>query len=112
MSDLNTNYFGGLFQRTMGISFNRYLTQTRVKNAENMLGSGEYNMLSVAEACGFTNALINSSSRKRLSAFPRYTKEILAAPTGYQWDWHIKQLQPEPGKCRMPTRLLLFISTR
>ena len=55
MVSLNPTYFGDLFQRTTGSSFNRYLAQVRIKNAENMLISGEYKVGDVAEACGFTD---------------------------------------------------------
>ena len=55
MVSLNPTYFGDLFQRTAGVSFNRYLSQVRIRNAENMLVSGEYKVGDVAEACGFTD---------------------------------------------------------
>ena len=56
MVGLNPTYFGELFRRTAGVSFNRYLAQVRVRNAENMLVSGEYKVGDVAEACGFADA--------------------------------------------------------
>ncbi|MCL2190546.1 MAG: AraC family transcriptional regulator [Treponema sp.] len=67
---LNPTYFGGLFQRAIGMSFNRYLIQTRVKNAEDMLLSGEYKVGDVAEACGFTDTSHFNKQFKRLKGFP------------------------------------------
>jgi len=55
MAGLNPTYFGALFRQTMGMSFNRFLLQTRVKNAENMLVTGEYKVSDVADICGFTD---------------------------------------------------------
>jgi AraC-like DNA-binding protein len=55
MAGLNPAYFGMLFREEMGMSFNRYLIQTRVKNAADMLSSGEYKVSDVAETCGFTD---------------------------------------------------------
>ncbi|MCL2044098.1 MAG: AraC family transcriptional regulator [Treponema sp.] len=55
MVDLHPTYFGSLFRKTMGIGFNQYLIHTRIKNAENMLRTGEYKVGNIAEACGFTD---------------------------------------------------------
>ena len=55
MVGLNPAYFGVLFHQIMGMSFNNYLTQIRIKNAENMLITGEYKVGEVASACGFTD---------------------------------------------------------
>jgi AraC-like DNA-binding protein len=50
---LNTVYFGSLFKRETGITMNRYLIKTRIRNAENLLRSGEYSVHEVAERCGY-----------------------------------------------------------
>ncbi|MCL2600862.1 MAG: AraC family transcriptional regulator, partial [Treponema sp.] len=70
MVSLNPTYFGDLFQRTAGMSFNRYLIQLRVKNAEEMLLSGEYKVGDVAEACGFTDTSHFYKQFKHLKGFP------------------------------------------
>jgi len=67
---LNPTYFGDLFQRTMGMSFNRYLIQIRVKSAEEMLLSGEYKVGDVADACGFTDTSHLYKQFKHLKGFP------------------------------------------
>jgi len=53
--DLTTAYLGSLFKRETGFSVNQYLTRVRVKNAENLLRSGEYRVSEVAELCGFSD---------------------------------------------------------
>jgi len=70
MVGLNSTYFGGLFKQTMGMSFCRYLIQSRVKNAENMLNSGEYKVGNVAEACGFSDVSHFYKLFKRVKGFP------------------------------------------
>jgi AraC-like DNA-binding protein len=52
---LNTVYFGALFKKETGITMNRYLIKTRIRNAENMLRSGEYTVGEVAERCGYND---------------------------------------------------------
>jgi len=70
MVSLNPTYFGDLFQRTTGTSFNRYLTQIRIKNSEEMLISGEYKVGDVAEACGFTDTSHFYKQFKHIKGFP------------------------------------------
>ena len=70
MVGLNPTYFGVLFRQTMGMSFNRYLIQTRVKNAENILITGEYKVGDVAEACGFTDVSHFYKQFKLIKGFP------------------------------------------
>jgi len=67
---LNPTYFGDLFQRATGMSFNRYLIQIRIKNAEDMLLSGEYKVGDVAEACGFTDTSHFYKQFKHVKGFP------------------------------------------
>ena len=67
---LNPTYFGDLFQRTTGVSFNRYLIQVRIKSAEDMLLSGEYKVGDVAEACGFTDTSHFYKQFKHIRGFP------------------------------------------
>jgi len=68
--NLNPTYFGNLFRRSTGTSFNRYLIQIRIKNAESMLLSGEYKVGDVAEACGFTDTSHFYKQFKNLKGFP------------------------------------------
>jgi len=70
MVGLHPTYFGALFNQTIGMSFNRYLIQTRVKNAENLLSSGEYRVGDVAEICGFTDISHFYKLFKLLKGFP------------------------------------------
>jgi len=56
MIDLNAVYFGALFKRETGLTMKQYLTKTRVRNAENLLRSGEFKVGEVAERCGFSDA--------------------------------------------------------
>jgi AraC-like DNA-binding protein len=70
MAGLNPTYFGYLFRREMGVSLNRYLIQLRVKNAENMLSSGEYKVGNIAEACGFLDISHFYKQFKLIKGFP------------------------------------------
>jgi len=70
MANLNPTYFGLLFKQTMGMSFNRYLTQTRITKAEHMLNSGVSTVSDAAEACGFTDVSHFYKQFKRLRGFP------------------------------------------
>ena len=70
MVGLHPTYFGSLFYKTMGISFNQYLIQNRIKNAENMLRTGEYKVSSVSEACGFTDSTHFYKQFKLIKGFP------------------------------------------
>jgi AraC-like DNA-binding protein len=70
MVSLNPTYLGLLFQREMGVSFNRFLMQIRVKNAENMLAGGESKVGNIAEACGFTDMSHFNKQFKLIRGFP------------------------------------------
>jgi AraC-like DNA-binding protein len=52
---LNKAYLGTLFRQETGFRINQYITWVRIKNAENMLKSGEYHVSEVAELCGFSD---------------------------------------------------------
>ena len=70
MSGLNSSYFGLLFQKEMGVTFNRWLIQTRVKKAEDMLASGETKLSDIAHACGFTDASHFNKQFKMIKGYP------------------------------------------
>ncbi|MDR1398703.1 MAG: AraC family transcriptional regulator [Treponema sp.] len=53
--NLNAAYFGALFKRETGVSVSRYVANTRVRNAENMLRSGAYRVAEVADLCGYND---------------------------------------------------------
>jgi AraC-like DNA-binding protein len=67
---LNSVYFGALFKQSMGLSINRYVIQTRIKNAENLLISGEYKVGEVASHCGFSDVAHFYKLFKELMGFP------------------------------------------
>jgi transcriptional regulator GlxA family with amidase domain len=67
---MNAVYLGTLFKGRMGVSFNQYLTRARVKNAENMLRSGEYAVSEVAETCGFSDQFHFDKRFKEIMGFP------------------------------------------
>jgi AraC-like DNA-binding protein len=54
MVHLNRVYLGYLFKQQTGMTVHQYIKQIRVRNAENMLQSGNYKVQEVAEQCGFS----------------------------------------------------------
>ena len=70
LAGLSPTYFGDMFKKVTGMSFNRYLISVRIKNAEEMLLSGEYSVADVAEACGFTDPSHFYKQFKHLKGFP------------------------------------------
>ena len=50
-------YLGTLFKQETGISFNNFLTRTRVRNAEHLLLGGGFTVEEAAEACGFSDKI-------------------------------------------------------
>jgi AraC-like DNA-binding protein len=71
MVKLDAAYLGKLFKHEMGISLKQYLMKTRIRNAENMLRSGEYSHISiVAEQCGYSDVYQFSKQFKAVMGFP------------------------------------------
>jgi AraC-like DNA-binding protein len=70
MIELNSIYFGELFKKETGLSMNRYLMQIRIRNAENLLASGEYKVIDVAAACGFSDEIHFYKNFKLLTGLP------------------------------------------
>jgi AraC-like DNA-binding protein len=66
---LDPDYFGHLFKRETGMTIHQYLTQIRVRNAENMLQSGTYKVHEVAEHCGFSDVYHFYKSFRTLRGF-------------------------------------------
>jgi AraC-like DNA-binding protein len=70
MVKLDTAYVGKLFKREMGVSLRQYLIRTRIRNAENMLRSGEYSHINiVAELCGYSDMYQFSRQFKAIMGF-------------------------------------------
>jgi YesN/AraC family two-component response regulator len=67
---LDAEYFGRLFKRETGMTVHQYLTQIRVRNAENMLRSKIYKVHEVAEHCGFSDVFHFYKAFKALRGFP------------------------------------------
>jgi AraC-like DNA-binding protein len=67
---LNTVYFGALFKRETGMTMNRYLVRIRIKNAENLLRSGEYTVGEVAERCGYNDTFHFYKQFKNILGIP------------------------------------------
>jgi AraC-like DNA-binding protein len=77
--NLNEVYFGNLFKRELGLCLHEYLMRIRIKNAENMLRSGEYKVMQVAELCGYPDVFYFDRLFKKVtgkppsSCIPKYT---------------------------------------
>jgi len=67
---LDKVYFGHLFKKQTGKTVHRYITQIRVRNAENMLQSGNYKVSEVAEHCGFSDVVHFYNSFRQIRGFP------------------------------------------
>jgi len=67
---LNKFYFGRLFKKRMGMTVNQYIIQVRVRNAENMLQTGNYKVQEVAEQCGFSDVIHFYKLFMALRGFP------------------------------------------
>jgi AraC-like DNA-binding protein len=67
---LNEAYFGRLFKQETGMTVNQYLMRIRVRNAENMLQTGNYKVHEVAEHCGFSDVVHFYKSFRDLRGFP------------------------------------------
>jgi AraC-like DNA-binding protein len=67
---LDLDYFGHLFKRETGLTVHQYITKIRIRNAENMLQSGNYKVQEVAEQCGFSDVFHFYKSFKALRGFP------------------------------------------
>jgi AraC-like DNA-binding protein len=71
LAGLDSDYFGALFKRETGNTLNQYLIKTRIRNAENMLRSGEYSQIGkVAEQCGYADVYYFSKQFKAVMGIP------------------------------------------
>jgi AraC-like DNA-binding protein len=55
LTRLGPHYFNALFKEKTGLSMHQYLIKTRIRNAYNMLVSGEYKVAETAELCGYSD---------------------------------------------------------
>jgi AraC-like DNA-binding protein len=55
MVGLNSAYFGELFKQETGCTMNRYVMRLRIRKAEQMLRSGEYQVKDAAKYCGYAD---------------------------------------------------------
>jgi AraC-like DNA-binding protein len=55
LAGLNPVYFNSIFKKETGFPVHQYLIRIRIKNAENMLRSGEYSITETADLCGYAD---------------------------------------------------------
>jgi AraC-like DNA-binding protein len=67
---LNCHYLGTLFKSEIGYTFNQYLVRTRIKQAENMLKSGEFTVQETADIVGFSDSFYFYKKFKAVMGFP------------------------------------------
>ena len=67
---LDIDYFGRLFKRETGMTVHQYIAKIRVRNAENMLQSGNYKVQEVAQQCGFSDTFHFYKLFRALRGFP------------------------------------------
>jgi len=67
---IDSDYFGHLFKRETGMTVHQYIKKIRIRNAENMLQSGNYKVQEAAEHCGFSDNFHFYKSFKSLRGFP------------------------------------------
>jgi AraC-like DNA-binding protein len=68
--DLNPAYFGSLFCRETGKSVNQYIATIRIRNAENILQSGGYRVMDVADQCGYSDIYHFYKQFKAITGLP------------------------------------------
>jgi len=67
---LDIDYFGRLFKSETGMTVHQYIAKIRVRNAENMLQSGNYKVQDAAEQCGFSDTFHFYKLFRSLRGFP------------------------------------------
>ena len=67
--NLNEAYLGRVFKQITGMSLKQYIMQVRIRNAENMLQTGNYKVYEVAEHCGFSDVVHFYKSFRELRGF-------------------------------------------
>jgi AraC-like DNA-binding protein len=69
-SGLSAVYFGYLFKKETGMSLHRYLQKIRIRTAENLLKTGEYQICEAAAECGFADVYHFYHQFKAIRGFP------------------------------------------
>jgi AraC-like DNA-binding protein len=70
MVNLDATYFGYLFRQETGMTVRQYIMQIRIRNAENMLQSGNFMVKEAAEQCGFCDVIHFYKQFRLLRGFP------------------------------------------
>lgn len=63
---INACYLSLLFKEVMGVNFQDYLSNVRIRNAKEYLASGRFKISEVAEKTGFTNRFYFSKAFKKI----------------------------------------------
>lgn len=69
-SNISEVYLRRLFQKQFGISPKKYIINTRIKHAVNLIESGYYSLSEIAEMCGFEDYKYFSSQFHRIKGVP------------------------------------------
>ncbi|MDR0312177.1 MAG: AraC family transcriptional regulator [Treponema sp.] len=67
---LDEVYFGHLFKKETGMTVHQYIMRIRIRNAENMLQTGNCKVRDAAEHCGFSDVVHFYKSFRALRGFP------------------------------------------
>lgn len=70
MVNLDATYCGYLFRQETGMTVRQYIMRIRVRNAENMLQSGNFMVKEAAELCGFSDVIHFYKQFRALRGFP------------------------------------------
>ena len=62
----NANYLSTLFKKNWGVTFKKFLTLQRVKNAEHMLTTTDSSIIEIANTCGFNDSNYFSTIFRRI----------------------------------------------
>ena len=68
--NLDEVYFGHLFKKETGMTVHQYIMRVRVRNAENILQTGNHKVHEVAEHCGFSDVVHFYKTFKDIKGFP------------------------------------------
>jgi YesN/AraC family two-component response regulator len=63
---INTCYLSILFKEVIGIHFQEYLSQARIRNAKQLLATGRFSVGEVAEKAGYTSRFYFSKAFKKI----------------------------------------------
>jgi AraC-like DNA-binding protein len=69
-ANLNPVYFGALFKRETGLPVQKYIAQSRIRQAESLLQTGEYQVQEIAKLCGYRDVFHFYKQFKGITGFP------------------------------------------